>query len=96
MEKKKNLCRAKVKTGGVVFYVNRRLDCNPNNAFFAVWSWPRNETKRVVPPVLEFFRSFFAEEEYQSELDEEEVEEAREGGRYDRQRDDIKNHNAAY
>ena len=31
------------KTSGVCFYI-KRLDCNPNNAFFAVWTSPRNES----------------------------------------------------
>lgn len=56
--------------------------------------------KRVVPPVLEFFRSFFAEEERESTEvevvdDEKGGEEGGKGGRYNRQRDDIKNHNAS-
>jgi len=59
--------------------------------------------KRVVPPVLEFFRSFFAEEERESTgrrwrlgTTEGGGEEGGKGGGYDRQRDDIKNHNARH
>lgn len=57
--------------------------------------------KRVVPPVLEFFHSFFAEEEREEHETEVEVVDDEDGGGggkgggYDRQRDDIKNHNAS-
>lgn len=88
------------KTSGVCFYI-KRLDCNPNNAFFAVWPSPRNESfHRYLNSLVPFLRRRSIPVGIGRGRGTRRRGKRKEGGKadgYDRQPGmDIKNHNAAY